>query len=978
MGKYLVTAALAAAALTMTSGAMRQAVDVSPTHQPIAEPRTARSANPGVKPGVTKDSRRIQPGVHRAGPAELAVRNRVAQAESAKLERLALLRVQGITPHATSVAAAAWVSLGPSNAFNEFNGITIPGVDSGRPNTILVDPRDPNVVYMAGSGGGVWKTFDFYATAGPTWAPITDTLPNLAVGALALDDAQPDTLYLGNGDFVDGSGNTIQRSTDGGGQWDAPVVLSGRYPAPNGFSANVSAVRSIGVHGAQVLAGTDVGLFVSNDSGGSFALVDLPNSNGQILFDSIWSVVHTGSGHWVASGVTGCSATSGPAPIVQGVDPGAACPQGNNGEIWASPDGVTWSRSAVPSATGTGRIALAAGPTSNPGSTVVYAYVGSTDGLSTVGFWRSMNGGASWVNATGTLANPTPSPDVNVPPDCGSIDLGHDQTWYNQAIVVDPTNPDHVLVGGNLCGARTLDGTAASPKWELISHWLPNSTSGTTANGLLPYVHADWHAATSVVVGGGVRTFAGTDGGVFSSTNLFFAANGEQVTWTNHNRGLVTHLVYAIGSGDPATANPFVLFAGLQDNGTRFRVDPTSPSVFNQPIGGDGIGATVHVASSGTTYWGSVEFGHVFCQFRPGVDCANGTNWDGVDPTINPLEPDPDDPGPPGPSGADSEPFFVHYANVETDTVGQSVLTHSTGQVFVAVGAANGTLSWKPISQDLTASGNGFSNVTASRTIAGLYGASGTTSAAPFFVTIAGNTMATWTTAKPVFPTGTVDRLTGPSSIDFPPVLPAGTTPGQVYIGSFVGTLNDPARTPPPDDKGRLWRTTDSGATWTSIVGADPAHRLPNVAIYVAKYDPVTPTTIYAGTDLGVYLSTNDGASWDRMGEGFPVVPARDIYVAKNQDFIRVATYGRGIWEIYPSAAENQGAPGNGDYDRNLQLDWIDLAAMSSRLGVTPANTTQPLYSWILDITGTGSGPPLAQIDDSDLAALLASFGGHP
>ncbi len=118
------------------------------------------------------------------------------------------------------------------------------------------------------------------------------------------------------------------------------------------------------------------------------------------------------------------------------------------------------------------------------------------------------------------------------------------------------------------------------------------------------------------------------------------------------------------------------------------------------------------------------------------------------------------------------------------------------------------------------------------------------------------------------------------------------------------------------------------------------------------------------------------------MGEGFPVVPARDIYVAKNQDFIRVATYGRGIWEIYPSATANHGAPGNGDYDRNLQLDWIDLAAMSSRLGVTPANTAQPLYSWIMDITGditgTGSGPPLQQIDDSDLTALLASFGGHP
>jgi hypothetical protein len=960
MAKNLVTAALAGAALVMTSGSSPHQAHVSPSHRRIAD-------------RADKEGRRVEPGVHRAGPAELAVRNRVAQEESAKLDKLARLRAQGLAPLAPSVPATAWVSLGPSDAFNEFNSINIPGVDSGRPNTILVDPRDPNIVYMAGSGGGVWKTFNFLSATGPTWNPITDTQPNLAVGALALDDTAPDTLYVGNGDFVDASGNTIVKSTDGGATWHAPVALSGSYPAPNNFPAGVSAVRSIGVHGAQVLAGTDVGLFASNDGGGSFTLIDLPNPGGKILTEAIWSVVATGGGHWVASGVTGCAETAGPPPLDSGVDPGATCPQGNNGEIWHSADGTTWTLSALPAATGTGRVTLAAGATSNPSATVVYAYVGSTDGFSTLGFWRSMDGGATWTNATGTLANPTLATQGT--PDCGSLDLGHDQTWYNQAIVVDPTNPDHVLAGGNLCGARTLNGTAPSPTWELVSHWLPNPDTGQTANGMLGYVHADWHTATSVAVGGAVRTYVGSDGGVFSSTDLFSqATKAEQVTWTNHNRGLVTHLMYALGSGDPVTANPFVLFAGLQDNGTRYRADPASPSVFNQPVGGDGIGATVHVASSGTTYWGSAEFTRVFCQPKAGIDCANGTNWNEVEPKLNPIPP----PAPNAPSGEDQDPFFVHFANVETDTAGQSVLTHSIGQIFVAAAQANGALAWKPISQDLFPSGNGFSNVTASRTIAGLYGASGTVSIAPFYVTTKGNTLATWTVSKPVFPVGGVNRLTGPSSIDFPPVLPAGTLPGQVFIGSFVGTMNDAARTPPPDDKGHLWRTTDGGQTFTSIVGADPAHRLPNVAVYVAKYDPVIPTTIYAGTDLGVYISTDNGATWNRMGEGFPVVPVRDIYVAKNQDFIRVATYGRGLWEIYPSATANHGAPGNGDYDRNLQLDWIDLAAMSSRLGVTPAATAQPFYSWIMDITGAGSNPPLQQIDESDLSALLGSFGGHP
>jgi hypothetical protein len=999
MGKHAVVAGLAGAALVITSASLRPPRPLHRLRGELEPRREAEDERDGRRRET--DSRRLDPGTHRAGPAELAVRNRVALEESQKLQHRARLRAQAALP---SVPATTWVSLGPTGARNEFNGIDIPGVDSGRPNTILVDPRDPNVVYIAASGGGVWKTFNFLSASGPTWSPATDNLPNLAVGALAMDGANPDTLYLGNGDFVDGAGNTILKSSDGGSTWGTPVALPHRS-LPGGFAVGVGAVRALAVHGSQVLAGTDIGLYASNDGGATFAAVDLPNVHNAQLTESIWSILPTGGGHWVASGVHGCDPSSGPPPLAQGVDPGqidaggARCTEGANGEIWVSGDGMTWTRAATPAATGIGRLTLAAGPMTDvtplhPVSrTVVYAYVGSTDGFKTLGFWRSKDGGASWVDATGTLPIPSVAPPRDQgggPPDCAGLDFGHDQTWYNQAIVVDPTNPDHVVVGGNLCGARTLDGTAPSPTWELVAHWLPNPVSGATTRGTLPYVHADWHTATSVVIAGKVQTFAGSDGGVFTSDNVFTALHGEQVTWTHHNTGLVTHLIYALGSGDPVSGDPFVLFAGLQDNGTRYRVDPAAPSVFNQPIGGDGIGATVHHATTGTTYWASVEFAHGFCRPSPTVDCADGNNWNGADPEINPEPPPRGGParsqrvvtgaGGDGPAGEDSEPFLVHYANVETDTTGQSVLTHTNGQVFVSAEDGAGGLTWKPISQDLTPQNIGFSNVAASRTIAGLYGASGLVSIAPFFVTTQGNTMTTWAAARPVTPVPPVGslpaaRLTGASSIDFPPVTPTGTQPGQVFIGAFIGIMNNGL--PPPDDKGRLWRTTDGGQTWTSIVGADPAHRLPNVPVYVVKYDPVTPTTIYAGTDLGVYFSIDDAATWNRMGDGFPMVPARDLYVARNQDFIRVATYGRGLWEIYPSATANQGTPGNGDYDRNLRLDWVDLAAMASRLGTTPAATTAPLYSWILDMAGSGT-PPTQRIDDADLSALLGAFGGLP
>jgi hypothetical protein len=537
---------------------------------------------------------------------------------------------------------------------------------------------------------------------------------------------------------------------------------------------------------------------------------------------------------------------------------------------------------------------------------------------------------------------------------------------------------------------RTLDGTATSPTWELVAHWLPGNMYGETAHGRLPYVHADWHTATSVVIAGKVTTFAGTDGGVFTSTDVFTpGSQAEAVTWTHHNQGLVTHLLYSVASGDPTTGDPFVAYAGLQDNGTRFRADPVNPSAFNQAVGGDGIGATVHHSTSGTTYWASVEFARVFCKPAE-VDCSTDVPEATDDAVVHWHAP----PAAVGPSmddeavdarmrarakltGEDAEPFFIHYADVETDTTGQSVLTHTDEQVFVSTPTATGFV-FTPISQDLTTdpTGAGFANVAAARATPGLYGAVNTASTKPFFITTAGNTMATWTTTRAVFPTAGGPYLTGPSSLDFPPVLPAGVAPGKVFVGAFTGSLSTGA--PPPDDKGRLYRTVDGGLTWVSIAGADPAHRLPNVPIFVVKYDPVTPTTIYAGTQIGVYLTTDDGATWNRMGDNFPMIPVRDLYVAKNQDFIRAATYGRGMWEIYPSATAAHGAPGNGDFDRNLAIDWVDLGAMAARLGETPATTTPPFYSWILDITpGTGATPTQA-IEDSDLAALLAKFGGHP
>jgi hypothetical protein len=95
------------------------------------------------------------------------------------------------------------------------------------------------------------------------------------------------------------------------------------------------------------------------------------------------------------------------------------------------------------------------------------------------------------------------------------------------------------------------------------------------------------------------------------------------------------------------------------------------------------------------------------------------------------------------------------------------------------------------------------------------------------------------------------------------------------------------------------------------------------------------------------------------------------MFMSANGALIRVGTYSRGVWEIYPNATEAR-VPGDGDWDRNLQIDFIDLGALASRLGTSPVTTQRPLFDWNLSLGATNS------VTESDLVALLAKFGQHP
>jgi hypothetical protein len=937
-----------------------------------------------------------------------------------------------------SPASAQWVSIGPTDvAKKEYNGDEYVANDTGRGQAIRVDPLDPNTLYFAVSGGGVWRTSNF-GSATPDWTPLMDAVGNLSVGAMDLypgATTSTHTLWVGLGDFTDAPSGLVVFSRDSGATWSLPIALSGRYndgagghvdPQPETVATRIRDLRVDPNNPDVVMVATEVGLFRSTNgtsAAPTFALIDLPNpgtGTAALCKESAWSFAYLGiasaqgsASNWLLSGVQAVSNAVAYASLPPGAGGGSAS---TPGDVWKSTDGgATWTslRAAGKITAATlglaqevGRIALAAGSpvAGDPTQTVVYGQAGNASEAAPVQLatLKTSNAGTAFTvvskntDAAGKLTNPT----LNT--NCNTMDVAHGQAWYNLAIAVDPANSNNVIQGGNLCGVRSIDGGTT---WQNVSNWLPlpgfvalGSNQGNTSTNpvtMLPYVHADWH--TLLVAGG--QVLAGSDGGLFASGNAWdptVSPTNMPVTWRSVNTGLVTHLLYSVASGDPVTGNHRFSFTGLQDNGTRFRDSGTSTK-WNQVVGGDGIGTAISIWPDGShqVFWQSLPgSSRRFCRpgealFVPGsfdpaiaVDCNSGLLHPNQGPdnliteflTWNPAA------NTTLPSG-DTEPFLVRY----------SPLGDAAGTLFTA----STNYAWKlNIDDNDLAHYTLISKVKPANSFRGMYfvtpwtynGTLGTRlygiplSGGSFWIGIENDPVSgtAWSwkqSASPPGSTGTTgvsQIMTSTSSIIFPhdPTHLGGSAAdvSQTYIVSSVTPL-DTTNQLIRDDVGRIFRTTNNGASWTSI--ATVASGMPNVPVNIVRFDPSdqTDNTLYAGTDIGVYVTYDQGAHWQRFGVGFPMVRVTDLFIASNGSLIRAATYGRGMWEIYPRSVAGTGT---GDWDTNGQIDFFDLAAVAARMGQAPGVAALPYYDNAGDLGSHGA------IDDTDLTTLLAKYGGQP
>jgi photosystem II stability/assembly factor-like uncharacterized protein len=106
--------------------------------------------------------------------------------------------------------------------------------------------------------------------------------------------------------------------------------------------------------------------------------------------------------------------------------------------------------------------------------------------------------------------------------------------------------------------------------------------------------------------------------------------------------------------------------------------------------------------------------------------------------------------------------------------------------------------------------------------------------------------------------------------------------PSNANIVWFTVGGNDATR--------KVFYSTNSGADWTNLTGT-----LPNVPVHSIAVD--YSNNAYVGTEVGVYYQSATSINWTPYSNGLPKIPISELIINQNNSKIRAATYGRGVWE---------------------------------------------------------------------------------
>jgi len=392
--------------------------------------------------------------------------------------------------------------------------------------------------------------------------------------------------------------------------------------------------------------------------------------------------------------------------------------------------------------------------------------------------------------------------------------------------------------------------------------------------------------------------YIGTDGGIFKSTN-----KGE--TWASLNNNLfITQFYY--GAVDPSQSK---YYGGTQDNGT---LKSTGSTSWIEILGGDGGATEVDFVNPNTIYMEYVNLaifkttngGSSYFKAMNGI--PTGSNyWDGTTDRVLFIA-----------------PFVMDPNNSQT-------LYAGTYRIFKTT---NGAANWTAVSGDLTNSSDQHIS-----TIAVAKGNSnvvyvGTTNGRVLVSTNAG---ANWTLVNSGLPNLYVTRV---AIYKQNPSIAVAT-----FSGYSIGA--------------KVYKTTNSGQSWTNISG-----NLPNIPANCAFINPENHNNIVIGMDLGVFVTTNNGTSWERQVQGMANVAVLDLVFRESDSKLFAFTHGRGAFvasfgssggggPTVEELAYDDGNPTGGYYWNNDN--------QGSAVRFTPTIQNAKVISGLIYITGVNAGSPI-------------------
>jgi photosystem II stability/assembly factor-like uncharacterized protein len=125
--------------------------------------------------------------------------------------------------------------------------------------------------------------------------------------------------------------------------------------------------------------------------------------------------------------------------------------------------------------------------------------------------------------------------------------------------------------------------------------------------------------------------------------------------------------------------------------------------------------------------------------------------------------------------------------------------------------------------------------------------------------------------------------------------------PEWIQINSIEASPHDPAKAyvaatnyKNDDHRPYLYRTNDYGKTWKKITTGVAN----NAFARVIREDPNRKGLLFAGTETGIYMSLDDGDSWQQFQLNLPVVPITDMAFHKRENDLVIATQGRSFWVL--------------------------------------------------------------------------------